>query len=271
MNYIVRQRALLGTSALLCTALLLLGCQDTAIPVGPDIDQRTGSEIAGKKPNCDEDPSHPSCGDDGGGSGGGLTVEMQGGVFTVAPQDLDVQQDNKNRLGADIIHPAEYGTNLVNTKQNAEDNPETCNFDCDATNPNHDCPAVRLEFIGAYVTLLAEHGGHVGIDKRDALAEVPSGDHGFQFGANINQFELDGVDPAKVTYDDGDGDPSNNSDTINDASIPRIFTVHAGFGTVTKGKRLDSDGDGIPEASDDHASLICPLMDEIIITVAPSP
>ncbi len=64
MNYIVRQRALLGISALLCTALLLLGCQDTAIPVGPDVASDANSPTSLSKHKPSHDPP-------GGGGGGG--------------------------------------------------------------------------------------------------------------------------------------------------------------------------------------------------------
>ena len=54
-EYVLRRRALLGISALFCTTLLLFGCQDTAIPVGPELDspvafETVGDTYAGKKP-----------------------------------------------------------------------------------------------------------------------------------------------------------------------------------------------------------------------------
>ncbi len=45
--YIVRRQVLLGISALLCTTLLLFGCQDQAIPVAPHADDPV---VLGKKP-----------------------------------------------------------------------------------------------------------------------------------------------------------------------------------------------------------------------------
>lgn len=57
---------LLGMAVLLLT-LIIMGCHDQAIPVAVDDEAFAATQVAGKKPNCQQDPSHPSCGDEGDG------------------------------------------------------------------------------------------------------------------------------------------------------------------------------------------------------------
>ena len=66
---------LLGVFVLVC-ALLVVGCSDDANPVEPELDSPIASETVGvtfaaKKPNCDLDPTHQSCKEDGGDTGDG--------------------------------------------------------------------------------------------------------------------------------------------------------------------------------------------------------
>ena len=79
MNYIVRQRALLGISALFCTTLLLFSCQDSAHPVGPELDSHVVAEEAGvsasAKPTCPGNSCKPDDDEPPGGLSFALTFD----------------------------------------------------------------------------------------------------------------------------------------------------------------------------------------------------
>ena len=102
-DYVLTRRALLGISALFCTTLLLFGCQDTEIPVGPELDtsavsETVGDTFAGAKPDpssCDgPNPDH-HC-PDSGGNGDTPTLSLAGGMQATA-FDVGVK-DKKNTL-----------------------------------------------------------------------------------------------------------------------------------------------------------------------------
>ena len=98
-SYLKRQ-AWFGVFALVCAALVV-GCQDSAHPVGPELDSPVMAEdpglSVGAKPNCDVDPTHPSCGD--GDSGTLDPISLTGGM----DGDFDVNTliDNNNRFKAE--------------------------------------------------------------------------------------------------------------------------------------------------------------------------
>ncbi len=105
-DYILRRRALLGISALFCSTLLLFGCQDTAIPVGPElvspvVAEEVGVSASAKPDKCD---TWPNCDDGGGSDPPPGTLSLVGGMRqfgTVPPWPFDVHvKETKKTLKA---------------------------------------------------------------------------------------------------------------------------------------------------------------------------
>lgn len=97
-------RVLLGAAVLLCAALVV-GCQDTPLPVAPDVEQ--DAEIAAKKP-----------GGGGGGGGGNSTTADAGftGFLTTTAGDFmdkKIFKDDARRFEIGEGQPAEVTASLV--------------------------------------------------------------------------------------------------------------------------------------------------------------
>ena len=102
-DYVLRRRALLGISALFCTTLLLFGCQDSADPVGPELDSlefSDGADGLSKGPDCTKNPDNPNCGDPGDPGGDpAATLSLTLGMSEVGdPFEVEVGKDTDRTL-----------------------------------------------------------------------------------------------------------------------------------------------------------------------------
>lgn len=114
-DYTHKRGALFGGAVLVC-AMLVFGCQDSSIPVGPDVASDADSPASLSKHKEGHDPP----GGGGGGGGGEVTlkVTMAGGLLTASAQAVDTKRDNKRSLFL-TSNPFTVETNLANTHAEA--------------------------------------------------------------------------------------------------------------------------------------------------------
>lgn len=261
---------LLGFAVLLC-AVLVVGCQDSPVSVGPELSDPALTGTA------DVSTSAKKPGSGGGGGGTGFTVALTGGMITPAAQEFTTFTDRTKGANASIggtVEPFEAQFNLSATKAYSESAGNTCDFDCDPLNPNLDCNAIRQSLESLLVTnnaiLLDAPGLNIGFDKNNALAGTGGECPTFTAFGDVAPNSRVTWRNCKVTYDDGDGDPSNNAATINDADATRTFTLVADSENLVRAfKQVDSNGDGTVGAGDDLVNLYCPLQpgDEVSATI----
>ena len=116
------------------------------------------------------------------------------------------------------------------------------------------------------------------VDKRAALTGERSPGHWIRLLPRLGEIErpvfLGRNEPPDrnflaFSYTDGDADPSNDAETIDDPRARRSFA--SAFGTVRVLQRFDADGDGVPESDEPLVTMICALEDVFTVTVAPEP
>lgn len=112
-HLIHRPHVLFGTLVLFI-AMLIIGCQENANPVGPELDESSISEeagpTAGAKPNCDVDPNHPKC-DDGGGDD--MTKVEAVGAIAWDPYDFVISSNDESSLELHADRPPNGSTTIT--------------------------------------------------------------------------------------------------------------------------------------------------------------
>ena len=265
-------RVLLGVFMLLCAALVV-GCQDIETPVGPELDTSAVSETAGvsagAKPDCNLDPTHPSCGGDDGGDGNAFTVAMMGGLVTTSdpPQILDSFKENKRQISGEM-DVFTVGLSLTVSRDEALADPTTCSLSCDdaAVAPaGLDCGQVFDILANAFVSVEQPHP-----------TVATSGYAGLNIGFNKNAVNGPPLSNCPFTGIAAFEPPSGGGVLIRNCQVTgdpdaRVFTVDTDpANTVEAGQRFETDGDESELGPQDYrASLNCPLKDAFTVTFAP--
>jgi hypothetical protein len=269
-------RAKTVTAAIL-TSFVVSGCQ-------PDLGSPILEPEFGKPGvDCTVEP-HPSCKDDGssGGEDGGQTVALASGMQM--PAIAAEVKGPKGKLGTTTLEGSvttvDLDMNLGGTATGAcmlsisdeippgmhagIENGLRAALTIDLENDPHD-----LSFVIDLDAALA--GANSSVHEIHAIGPGGAGAGGIwvRIGHNNEAAQDPPVDFVTVTYSDS-GDPRPNDETIVDPTATRVFTFESGGGGLVRSiTRVDVNGNGL-RGNDPTAGLLCPLEDDVVLTLAPA-